>query len=946
MFNQKMYVLNEFLEFTPIGVMGEIHIGGAGVALNYWNDIAKTNKSFIVHDKLGRLYKTGDLGVFRDDGNIEFIGRKDTQVKVGGHRIELGEVEKTIGNYPIVKNVAIDVVGDKFGTRHIAAYIVLKNQKDKLDHTLSRPGIRRDGFIGKAILLPEIDFSKDAIKQYFARKSYRNFTKKHLNISKLSKDILDSEACLQKSFNPQPCKYDIDKLGKLCSIFHGYINEELVLPKYRYPSAGSLYPVRIYLRIYKNISKLAKGIYYYHVDDHKLLKISELKNPKDYIQRMIQFSKIRSFVSPQKEHSDSRNMDTLEYKIFDIIFSSCLPVLEAAYGEWSVPFSYLEAGYMLNLLYKEAESLNLSYDINILNDVRNKDEELGILSVSFYDEKTANKSSLPKVNKYYLERQVGNTFILYKWKDNNFIELEEWKTKFQFGQERDNLAIFNEASGYIIYSASNKREYIASGFESQYLMENSWKDNIGYCGIGVFKTDTVLKKHLDKDVIHTALAVGKITNEQIKIRRTSQVDAIDGLVAVNPIDELKKYIRNKLPEYMMPSYFNILDELPLTSTGKVDRKALAKTLEIENKRSRKILLPREELEITVANIWKELLGIKIIGLNDNFFTKGGDSLKATQLINKYKSIFNIEISLKDIFTHPELIKQVHIIKNKKVEKIGLKAPTHFENRDTYPASSSQSRLYFLDKYDSSAGIDYIIPFVMKIKGNLDLNILEKSISHILAQHSVFSTAFNEIDGEIHQIIQPIKPVSFNIEELREKEIEHRINQSIHTPFDLNKGYLYRTNLYKVKGCNEYVFDFTHHHIISDGWSTALLQNELSELYTSFSEKRKIKLNKLPINYGDFSVWHNEIINSSAVDSQKKFWENYLKGHEPLNLPYSFKKKNLLKNLGGIITLPSQNKLIRRLSHILKKNMTPLFSTSFMEPLLFFCTNIQIKMILQ
>jgi amino acid adenylation domain-containing protein len=606
MYNQKMYVLNDFLEFTPIGVTGEVHIGGVGVALNYWNDIERTNESFIEHNRLGRLYKTGDLGVLREDGNIEFIGRKDTQVKVGGHRIELGEIEKTIENYPLVKNAAVDVVGDKFGMRHIAAYVVPKNQMDKLNFKLSRPGIRKNGFRDGEIVLPEISLSEEVEKLYFARKSYRSFTKEKLDINELSKNILESEAHLNIISNPQVCNYDIDKLGILCSLFHGYISEELVLPKYRYPSAGSFYPIRIYLKIYKEFSGLAKGIYYYQPDYHKLLKISEMEVLEDA-------------------------------KVFDILFSSYLPALEPAYGEWSVPFSYLEAGYMLKLLHNEAENLNLNYDINLLEETQNR--ELDILSVSFCEKKAENTSLLGQVNKYYLKKQ-SNKFTLYEWKDNNFIKLEEWETEFKFGQTGDNLAIFNDASGYILYSASNKAEYVTSGTESQYLMDNSWKHKTGYCAIGSFETDSILKKYLGKNILHTALAIGKITNEQIENRRTSQADNLDEFVSDTPVDELKKYIGDKLPGYMMPSYFTFLDELPLTPNGKVDRKALPK-VEESKKKTDQSFAPESDIEKGIHDIWCEVLGIERISIKDSFFVIGGDSLSVIKAVNKIKKKYSI-----------------------------------------------------------------------------------------------------------------------------------------------------------------------------------------------------------------------------------------------------------------------------------------------------------------
>ena len=125
--NQKMYVLNQQLQHCPINVTGEICIGGIGVALNYWGDKEKTDQSFIIHPVTKeRLYKTGDLGKWREDGNIEFMGRIDQQVKVGGYRIELGDVESVLHLHPDVHEAVVEVVGDEKASKQLAAYYVLK----------------------------------------------------------------------------------------------------------------------------------------------------------------------------------------------------------------------------------------------------------------------------------------------------------------------------------------------------------------------------------------------------------------------------------------------------------------------------------------------------------------------------------------------------------------------------------------------------------------------------------------------------------------------------------------------------------------------------------------------------------------------------------------------------------------------------------------------------
>ncbi|MEO1560282.1 MAG: amino acid adenylation domain-containing protein, partial [Cyanobacteria bacterium J06632_19] len=264
--NQQFYVLNEAMEPCPIWVTGQLYIGGIGLAQGYLNQPELTAERFIpnplVEDtsprpdghpspyqgegKGVRLYKTGDLGRYLPDGSIEFLGREDFQVKVNGYRIELGEIETALLKNPLIQDTVVTAIGD-FENKQLVAYIV-PNPVEKIDFKLQQLGIRRDED-RKQIELPQLKRDENTTQAYLRRQSYRQFLEQPINLKQFSQWI-GSLAQMQLKDSP--------------------------LPKYRYGSAGSLYPVQAYLHIKDNrIEGLEPGVYYYHPGNHNLILLHQ-----------------------------------------------------------------------------------------------------------------------------------------------------------------------------------------------------------------------------------------------------------------------------------------------------------------------------------------------------------------------------------------------------------------------------------------------------------------------------------------------------------------------------------------------------------------------------------------------------------------------------------------------------------------------------------------------
>jgi amino acid adenylation domain-containing protein len=296
---QQVHVLNAALQPCPTWVTGELYIGGTGVAQGYWHDPDKTSRSFIYHPATGeRLYKTGDLGRTLPDGNIEFLGREDFQVKVNGYRIELGEIETALQQHPLIQDAVVTAVVENH-RKQLVAYII-PSSVNKIDLKLQQRSIRQFSDAQSTTLLPA------SPQPSLRRQSYRQF--------------LDRPLMLQQ-------------IGNWLSVLQSWTVPNAPLPKYRYASAGSLYPVQTYLYIKPDRVSNLSGFYYYHPVEHRLIFLYDA-----------------SFDSAIY----GSNQAIFDQAGFAVFLIADLDAIAPVYGDSAQEFCLVEAGYMSQLLMETA----------------------------------------------------------------------------------------------------------------------------------------------------------------------------------------------------------------------------------------------------------------------------------------------------------------------------------------------------------------------------------------------------------------------------------------------------------------------------------------------------------------------------------------------------------------------------------------------------------------
>lgn len=362
--------------------------------------------------------------------------------------------------------------------------------------------------------------------------------------------------------------------------------------------------------------------------------------------------------------------------------------------------------------------------------------------------------------------------------------------------------------------------------------------------------------------------------------------------AVTPA-ELRLHLEQHLPPAMVPTWYVSLDALPLTATGKVDRRALPQP-ETSSEWEQDIRLPQTAVEATLGKIWAEVLGRERVGANQNFFALGGHSLLSTQVMSRVRRQFGVDLPLRRLFEGPtleQLAAAVEEALQQKTQEERLELiPIHRSQGAAFPLSDLQKQLWFFEQLESESAL-YHVPFAMRFTGELHVGHLQAALQEIVNRHESLRTAFQAVEEEAVAVVLPQSVVTVPLTDLqehgddeREQVLEHLLLEESARPFHLAEGSLYHLHLYRV-GLHEHVLLVTLHHIISDGWSAGVFTRELTGLYSAFAKGEPSPLGTLSVQYVDYAAWQQQFVQSAGFARQLDYWKQQLGGTLPLlNLP--------------------------------------------------------------
>ncbi|MCM3338072.1 non-ribosomal peptide synthase/polyketide synthase [Paenibacillus sp. MER TA 81-3] len=393
---------------------------------------------------------------------------------------------------------------------------------------------------------------------------------------------------------------------------------------------------------------------------------------------------------------------------------------------------------------------------------------------------------------------------------------------------------------------------------------------------------------------------------------------------------LRQFVKGQLPEPMIPSAFVILDALPLTINGKVDRKALPAPDYSSDQAEHELLTPIQEL---LVSLWSQVLGVSHVRITDDFFLLGGHSLMATQLISRIREVFKVDLPLRAIFDYPTIEQfsvQVEAARKQGVASAEPMVPV--VRPETLPLSYAQQRLWFLDQLEPDNRF-YNIYTALRFNGYLQIEAFERSLNEIVKRHETFRTTFVTVDGSPRQVILSKVQVSLPVvdltelaEEKREEAAIRLAAEEVQRPFNLATDRLIRVTVLKLSD-EEHVVVLAMHHIISDGWSMSVFVRELGTYYEGFCNGESVSLPELSIQYADYAIWQREWLQGNNRDAQLSYWKQKLAGIPAvLELPADYPRPPVQTFSGALVNSILPNEVVLKLAKLSREEGATLYMT--------------------
>ncbi|MCV3214074.1 amino acid adenylation domain-containing protein, partial [Plectonema radiosum NIES-515] len=911
--NTHCFVLDDHLQPVPIGVPGELYIGGDGLAQGYLNRPDLTNEKFIpnpISNEPGsRLYKTGDKARYLSDGNIQFLGRIDNQVKLRGFRIELGEIEAALLQHPKVRDAVVIVREDTYGDKRLVAYIVGHSQ------IFTAPTTTGDLYaehISNWQTLYEKIYSQTPTHRN------QNFNIIGWNSSYTDKSIPEDqmrewvEHTVERILSLKPQRVLeigcgtgllLSRIAPHCTQYWGtdFSQQALKHTEQLTRSQPGLKQVSLKMRMADNFEGIEADAF----DTVILNSVIQYFPSIDYLLRV------------------------LEGAVNAVSSGGCIFVGDVR----SLPL--LEAYHASIALYQAPQELERDLLLERVRKQVATEEEL-VINPAFF---TALAQHLPQIGHVQILPKHGrhhNELTKFRYDvilhigsrvpSTKNIQWLDWQPDWTSASIRQLLQA-TEPEMLGLRHVPNARleaeiktlKWLSSNSEHQTVGE--WRSNaeqqspvgidpeelwslshdlpysidISWLGASADGSYDVIFRHhaITEEVEFPPADCTDISTVFLKSWSNYANKPLQGKVAQKLIPLLRSFLQEKLPDYMVPNAFMLLDTLPLTPNGKIDRQALPVPDFTTPNLQENFVAPSTHIEKVLAEIWSQVLGVERIGIYDKFLELGGHSLLAIQIVSRLRDILKVELPMDSLFGSPTIAElQERIEAERDLLPFKQTPPIQRVSRNqNLPLSWSQEQLWFLAQLEPDTPV-YNEPCTICFGEAININALEKALNEIIKRHESLRTHFITVDGEPSQVIA--SPTTFNLPvvDLRQLPQQERCAEALRLAtidalqqFDLTTGPLLRATLMQIADVDYRLF-LTFHHIIIDGVSiSSVFLPELAALYKTFSTVVSSSLPELPVQYADFAVWQRQWFTEEILARQLKYWKQQLADLPVLQLPY-------------------------------------------------------------
>lgn len=435
--------------------------------------------------------------------------------------------------------------------------------------------------------------------------------------------------------------------------------------------------------------------------------------------------------------------------------------------------------------------------------------------------------------------------------------------------------------------------------------------------------ESILVEH---DAVNSALVVAR----EMGVGDTRLVAYWVGDESADSAADLRVYLRERLPEYMVPQHFMALDSFPLSPNGKADRKALPEPELVSTGQG--YVAPHTPTEWKVASIWQAVLGRERVGIRDSFFDIGGHSLLAATVVSRLREELGIELTLRQLFEAPSVAELARIIDTESGgEASQLPELVAFDDGKPAPLSYDQQRLWYLDQLEPNQAV-YNMPMALRLSGDLDVDTLRRAINEIVRRHEALRTTL--VSGEDGVPVQqvagmlefelPLESLDVSADEDTTSAARRSLEIASEKPFDLATGPLIRVRLLRLAD-REHLLFVVMHHAISDGRSLEIFLKEMSELYTTPGKTKSKPLTPLPVQYGDYARWQRDWLEGGELERQLEYWLEKFPTEPPvLDMPTDYSRPAVQVFRGAGIRFQLSPDLVASLERLGRAESATLF----------------------
>ena len=949
--NTTLYVLDPHLKPVPPGVPGELFIGGLGLARGYWRQPGLTADRF-VPDPFGatpgsRLYRTGDRVRWTKHGSVEFLGRFDNQVKVRGFRIELGEIEATLLSHPSVGAAIVTAREDVPGDRRLVAYVV--PQRSETDH-------------GEA----DSEGTGEAARVGRWRSVYDTVVYEGINAGEAESDPSFNIAGWTSSYTglpiPAPAmREQVEQtvarvlaerprrvleigcgtgllLWRIAPHCERYCATDFSKPALSYIEERLPEDLRGRVELLERLADDFSGFEAGAFDTIIMNSVVQYFPSAEYLERVL--AGCVRLLSPGGRIfvGDVRNAALLE------TFHAAVQLRQAAPA---LPADALRERVRHHLA-REQELLVAPAFFERLR------ERLALADVEARPKRGQNVHELTEF-RYDATLRAGAASapaVAIEWSDWSAGGWTIARVRARLAEEGPSYLAFsgvkNARIAHLVAAldllndpatpatAADIRAAAESLAEGAVDPEELWALASADLPYDVDLRWDASRDDGSFDVLlrRRGAAAGAIVFPHPAAAAFARCanEPVKGTHARALAPQLRASLREKLPEYMVPSAFVVLDAFPLTANGKVDRRRLPAPDQTRPEFAHEYQAPNGPVEEALAAVWAEVLGLDRVGANDHFFDLGGHSLLATQIISRVRAVFQIELPLRALFESPTIAEfALHVEEARGMGGARQAPPIVPTSREpNLPPSFAQQRLWFLDQLGTGAA--YHSPMALRLTGPLDVDALAAALTEIVRRHESLRTTFASLNGEPVQVIGtaarmplPIDDLTAIPESVRMTEAARRGREEAERPFDLTTGPVMRTRLLRLQP-DDHVLLLTLHHIVADGWSLGVLFREVSALYESFAAGRPSPLPEPAIQYADFAVWQREWMQGEVLERHLAYWRRQLAGLTPLQIPTDRPRPAVPTFNGALHTMTLPAPAVKALRQLCRREAATPFMT--------------------